>query len=68
MKIHLIHQYGINDCGPASLMMILHFYNMQASYKKICIACDLSSRGISLYNLNQCAKNLGFNTAVLFWE
>lgn len=65
MDFPLFHQRGASDCGTASLMMIAMYYGLEIPYDAICSMCNLSSEGISMYDLNMSARKLGFDTVVL---
>ena len=58
----IIQQRKANDCGPTSLLMIAKFYGMTCTYEQICQDCHITLKGVSLWSLLCCAKNIGFNT------
>lgn len=60
MKVVL--QDGIKDCGICSLLSIIRFYGGDVSKEYLRELTDTTKDGVSLYNLYEAAKYLGFET------
>ncbi|MED1737966.1 peptidase domain-containing ABC transporter [Bacillus swezeyi] len=58
-KVPLIRQMGQNECGPACLSMILHFYGCKVSLNEISEACNAQSRGVSIKTLTGVSSRYG---------
>lgn len=63
MKVPLYRQLESNDCGPACLQMIAAYYKKKYSLKTIKSFCDITRIGISMRDIIQCGKKMGFNIA-----
>lgn len=53
------------DCGPKCLDVICSFYGLTPDYEALRQMCDTSKSGVSMFNLNTAAKQLGFDSRVL---
>ncbi len=60
MKVVL--QDGIKDCGICSLLSIIRFYGGDVSKEYLREITDTTKDGVSLYNLHEAAKYLGFES------
>ena len=60
-KYPIVHQDGFKDCGPACLLMIIRYYKGNVSISKIREMTKTGKSGTSLYNLIECANNIGFS-------
>ena len=54
-----------NDCALVCLLMIAKYYYLDVDYTKIKKLCNLKDEGTSLFNLNQAAKKIGFQTMMV---
>lgn len=63
MKIVL--QDGIKDCGICSLLSIIKFYKGDISKEFLREITHTTKDGVTLYNLQEAAKTLGFDTVAL---
>jgi ATP-binding cassette subfamily B protein len=55
-------QVGLNDCGPACVKIISEYYGIDTQLKELIKMCDVGKHGISIFNLDNALKLLGFNT------
>ncbi len=53
-------QESLKDCGPASLQMIIKYYNGYTSIEKLRSLMKTDKNGTNAYNLIEAAKILGF--------
>ena len=51
-----------NDCGPASLMMVLEAHRIQVPYQEIKRRIPLTPQGSSLYDLRNAARTFGLQS------
>ena len=59
MKIVL--QDGIKDCGICCLLSIIRFYGGEVSKEYLRELTNTTKDGVSLYNLIEASKKIGFN-------
>ena len=59
-KYPFTHQETIKDCAPASLQMIIKYYNGYTSIERLRNLMKTDKNGTNAYNLIEAAKNLGF--------
>lgn len=62
MKYPVIEQSSINDCGPASLYMLINYYGTYISLNEIKNKLKINSNGTSMYDLKESAVSLGFKS------
>lgn len=60
-KYKLVRQSSRKDCGPASLLSILKYFGGDASFPYMREICLTGSRGSSMLDLVEAAKNIGFD-------
>jgi len=58
--VKVVLQDGIKDCGVCSLLSIIRFYGGDVSREYLRELTDTTKDGVSLYNLLEAAKCLGF--------
>ena len=62
MKRNLkILQEEISDCGVCSLLSIIRYYGGDTNLEKLRIETSTTRKGVSAYNLVECAINYGFD-------
>jgi len=61
-RIKLIKQHDAMQCGVACLSMICSFYGREYSIKELSKRLPLSKDGVSLYDISETAKTLGFDS------
>lgn len=61
--VPFFHQLEATDCGPTCIQMIAAYYGKHYSVKTIKQFCDVTKLGISLHDLVNSCKMLGFETA-----
>ena len=62
MKRNLkILQEEISDCGVCSLLSIIRYYGGDTNLEKLRIETSTTRKGVSAYNLIECAINYGFD-------
>lgn len=54
-------QEEASDCGVSCLLSIIRYYNGDASLENMRISSKTTSKGVSAYNLIECAKQYGFD-------
>lgn len=59
-KYPFTHQDAIKDCAPASLQMIIKYYNGYTSIERLRNLMKTDKSGTNAYNLIEAAKSLGF--------
>lgn len=59
MKI--VYQDGIKDCGICCLLSIIRFYGGEVSKEYLRELTNTTKEGVSLYNLIEAAKKIGFD-------
>jgi ATP-binding cassette subfamily B protein RaxB len=67
-NIPLILQSEMSECGLACLAMILGFYRYHLSLTQLRRQYKITMRGVTLYQLKNIAKDIGFITKVLRLE
>ena len=62
MKRNLkVLQEEISDCGVCSLLSIIRYYGGDTNLEKLRIETSTTKKGVSAYNLIECAINYGFD-------
>jgi len=59
-KYPLVKQYDQKDCGPATLLTILKYYNGNSSLPYLRELCNTNLQGSTMLDLVNAAKSLGF--------
>ena len=59
-KLEVI-QEEISDCGASCLLSIIRYYDGDASLEQLRVSSLTSKDGVNMFNLIECAKNLGFD-------
>ena len=59
-RLRLVQQVYSNDCGIACLKMIADFYGQSKPLSQLRVLADLDQEGMSIYDLNLLAAELGF--------
>lgn len=59
-KLRLVQQVYSNDCGIACLKMVADFYGQSPPLSTLRVLADLDQEGMSIYDLNILATELGF--------
>ena len=59
---YIVKQHDIKDCGAASLLSIIKYYNGYVPMEKIREDTKITKEGITAYNLINAAKKYGFNS------
>ena len=54
-------QEEVSDCGVCSLLSIIKYYGGYESLENLRIDSLTTSKGVSAYNLIECAKKHGFD-------
>ena len=62
-RILLYRQLDSNDCGPTCLQMIAAYYGKRYSLDTIRQFCEMTRIGISMRDVVNCARQLGFEVA-----
>lgn len=62
MGFKFIRQYDSMDCGPTCLKMICHHYGKDISLEYLREICYINKQGVSLMNLYEAGRVLGFET------
>lgn len=57
----IVIQEETSDCGVSCLLSIIRYYNGDASLENMRITSRTSSKGVTAYNLIECAKHYGFD-------
>lgn len=60
-KIEVIQEEA-SDCGVCCLLSIIRYYGRDASLENLRISSLTTNRGVSAYNLLECAKQYGFDS------
>lgn len=63
MRVPVYRQLEANDCGPACIQMIAAYYQKKYTLRTIKECCNMTRLGISLQDVVNCGKELGFETA-----
>lgn len=61
-KIVVVRQEEIKDCGAASLLSIIKYYNGNISLQKLREMTKTTKNGSTAFHLIECAKELGFSS------
>lgn len=61
LKKYVVLQEEISDCGVACLLSIIRYYNGDANLETLRIETNTTNKGVTAYNLVECAKKNGFN-------
>lgn len=61
LKKYPVLQEEASDCGVCCLLSIIRYYNGNANLEKLRIDSLTTNKGVSAYNLIECAKKNGFN-------
>ena len=56
----LVKQYDRKDCGPAALLSVVRYYGGDTTLADIRNRCYTSSRGTTMYDIVETAKEIGF--------
>ena len=59
-KLEVI-QEEISDCGASCLLSIIRYYDGDASLEQLRVSSLTSKDGVNMFNLIECAKDLGFD-------
>lgn len=62
MKYPFVRQRGERDCGPASILMILKYYDGYVSLEKLSEILCINKNGTTLYHMVLALKSFGFNS------
>lgn len=62
MTFKTTYQQDSMDCGAACLAMLLNHYGCHVDMATVRLVCGNSKNGLSLLNINNAAKKLGFET------
>lgn len=62
-RIPLYRQLDSNDCGPTCLQMIAAYYGKRYSLDTVKQFCEMTRIGISMRDVVNCARRLGFEVA-----
>ncbi len=62
-KIEVVKQASQKDCGPASLLSIIKYYNGYVPLEKIKIDAKTDYKGTTAYNLIKAGNNYGFDAS-----
>ena len=63
--MQLIKQQHTYDCGPAALMMVAEYYGIDCTMEELTERCHLTRDGVTLYDLQQAAENIGLRTLAI---
>src|SRR5579871_5257830 len=61
----LILQHDKTDCGPCCLKMIAQYYGKDIPITSLVTAMQPTSKGVSLFDINEAALALGFQTQAI---
>lgn len=61
-KFPIYRQYDKMDCGPTCLRMIAAYYGKAYSQEEMMEKCKVGRDGVTIYDLGDCAKQVGFET------
>lgn len=64
-KLKFVHQLESIDCGPSCLAMIANFHNKDYSLKEIKEMCSVTRMGISVQDIINGSKKMGFESTAL---
>ena len=64
MKYPFVKQEGLKDCGVASLLMIIRYYNGNISMEKLRDMTKTDKNGVTAYHIKKASEELGFNCDV----
>lgn len=65
MVFEFFAQHDENDCGPASLKMILKFYGKDITITRLRNLCHIKREGVSLLAIQKAAIKLGFDSIIV---
>ena len=57
----VINQYGEKDCGPACLLSIMRYYNVDASLDEVSYILKTDKNGTNAYNIINGSRTFGFD-------
>lgn len=60
MQVKVVLQDGIKDCGICCLLSIIRYYGGEVSKEYLRELTNTTKNGVTLYNLAQAAKQIGF--------
>ncbi len=63
MKKTVVYQEEISDCGVSCLLSIIRYYNGDANLETLRIDSNTTNKGVTAYDLIECAKKYGFNAS-----
>ena len=61
MKKYVVLQEEISDCGVSCLLSIIRYYKGDANLETLRIDSNTTNKGVTAYDLIECAKKNGFN-------
>jgi len=62
-QVPYIRQLEMTDCGPTCIQMIAAYYGKRYSVRTIKQFCDVTKLGISMHDLINACRKIGFETA-----
>lgn len=65
MAFNFFFQHDNNDCGPASLKMIIKYYGKDIPINTLRDLCQIKREGVSLLGIQKAAIKLGFNCLIV---
>ncbi|MBQ9967524.1 MAG: peptidase domain-containing ABC transporter [Oscillospiraceae bacterium] len=65
MKIKIVKQHDIKDCGPACLSMVFHCYGLILPLAELRGKTKADNNGVNFFGLVDCATNFGFSAQAM---
>lgn len=63
VKKTVVYQEEISDCGVSCLLSIIRYYNGDANLETLRMDSNTTNKGVTAYDLIECAKKYGFNAS-----
>lgn len=63
VKKTVVYQEEISDCGVSCLLSIIRYYNGDANLETLRMDSNTTNKGVTAYDLIECAKKNGFNAS-----
>lgn len=63
LKKIVVYQEEISDCGVSCLLSIIRYYNGDANLETLRMETNTTNKGVTAYDLIECAKKNGFNAS-----
>jgi ABC-type bacteriocin/lantibiotic exporter with double-glycine peptidase domain len=60
-RLRFIAQTGNNDCGPASLTTVLHYFDRFVPFGEVCSRFSIMAKGVTALDLIRVAQTFGLS-------